>query len=275
MGKVAAIDSKEAFNYESKGHNYDPYLRSFIKGALGVESNWENEKESDSILVIRGLGGGSQKIIKKCWETGRPFYAIDTGYFGNSKHKVMHRITYNALQNMSALIPRDDKRLKAQLGHWKNIYKPFTPGSKILVCPPSDKVMKMFNQPDAATWTAQLVEKLKELTDRPIEIRMKPIRSERVSTKTIQQALADDVHCLITYNSIAATEALMEGKPAITLGPNAAQLICETNLNYIESPRIPSEDEMYMFLKHLSYAHFTQPEMEDGTAWKILKEDLS
>ena len=274
MGKVAAIDNKDSFNYENKGHSYDPYLRSFIKGALGTESHWEQEKDTDSILVIRGLGGGSQKIIKNCWATGRPFYAIDTGYYGNSKHKVMHRITYNALQNMSELVPRDNVRLNAQLGPWKNIYKPFTPGSKILVCPPSDKVMKMFNQPDAATCTAQLVEKLKDLTDRPIEIRMKPVRRERVSTKTIQQALADDVHCLITYNSIAATEALMEGKPAITLGPNAAQLICETNLNYVESPRIPSEDEMYTFLKHLSYAHFTQPEMEDGTAWRILREDI-
>jgi hypothetical protein len=274
MGKVAAISSKDAFKYESKGHDYDPYLRSFIKGALGVESSWEDEKDTDSILVIRGLGGGSQRVIKKCWETGRPFYAIDTGYFGNSKHKVLHRITYNALQNMQEMVPRDNARLNAQLGSWKNIYKPFTPGRKILICPPSDKVMKMFNQLDAATWTANLVEQLKILTDRPIEIRMKPIRSERVSTKTIQQALADDVHCLITYNSIAATEALMEGKPAITLGPNAAQLVCETNLKYIETPRIPSEDEMYFFLKHLSYAHFTQEEMENGVAWKILRSNI-
>lgn len=273
MAKVAAIDNKDAFNYLSKGHNYDPYLRSFVKGALGIESNWENEEESNSILVIRGLGGGSQKIIKKCWQTGRPFYAMDTGYFGNNKHKVLHRITYNALQNMDTIKDRDDYRLTLQLGPWKSIYKPFTTGRKILVCPPSDKVMKMFDQPSAAIWTSNLVETLKKMTDRPIEIRMKPVRRERVSTKTIQQALSDDVHCLITYNSIAATEALMEGKPAITLGPNAAQLICETSLDNIENPRIPTEDEMFAFLKHLSYAHFTQQEMEDGTAWKILQGD--
>lgn len=273
MAKVAAIDNKDAFNYLSKGHNYDPYLRSFVKGALGIESNWENEEESNSILVIRGLGGGSQKIIKKCWQTGRPFYAMDTGYFGNNKHKVLHRITYNALQNMDTIKDRDDHRLTSQLGPWKSIYKPFTTGRKILVCPPSDKVMKMFDQPSAAIWTSNLVETLKKMTDRPIEIRMKPVRRERVSTKTIQQALSDDVHCLITYNSIAATEALMEGKPAITLGPNAAQLICETSLDNIENPRIPTEDEMFAFLKHLSYAHFTQQEMEDGTAWKILQGD--
>lgn len=273
MGKVAAIDSSGGNNYAKKGHDYDPYLRSFMKGVNGIESTWEKEKHTDSILIIRGLGGGSQKAIKRCWDTGRPFYAIDTGYFGNGKHKVWHRVTYNALQNMNKIIPRSTERLELQLeSTWKEIYKPFTPGSKILVCPPSDKVMNFFGQGTAKSWTDKLVDQLKTLTNRPIEIRMKPIRSERISTKTIQDALQDDVHCLVTYNSIAATEALMEGKPAITLGPNAAQLVCETDLENIETPRIPSEEEMRQFLTHLSYSQFTQNEMEDGTAWKILQE---
>lgn len=273
MGKVAAIDSVGGNNYHKKGHDYDPYLRSFMKGVGGIESTWDQEKNTDSTLIIRGLGGGSQKAIKKCWATGRPFYAIDTGYFGNGKHKTWHRITYNALQNMTQIISTDTERLELQLNAaWKEIYKPFTKGSKILVCPPSDKVMNFFGQGTAKAWTENLLTQLKELTDRPIEIRLKPIRSERISTKTIQDALQDDVHCLVTYNSIAATEALMEGKPAITLGPNAAQLVCETDLENIETPRIPSEEEMQQFLTHLSYSQFTQSEMEDGTAWQILQE---
>lgn len=271
MGKVAAIDTSGT-NFAKKGHDYDPYLRSFIQGAKGEESSWEAEEHTDSTLVIRGLGGGSQKAIKRCWATGRPFYAIDTGYFGNGKHKRWHRITYNALQNMEEIVDRPDDRLKLQLSHWENIYKPFTPGEKILVCPPSDKVMNMFGQGTAKEWTEKCVAQIRKITNRPVVIRMKPIRSERISTKTIQDALADDVHCLVTYNSIAATEALMEGKPAITLGPNAAQLVCEAKLENIENPRIPSEKEMFRFMKHLSYAQFTQAEMEDGTAWKILTE---
>lgn len=273
--KVAAIQSV-GFNWAEKGHDYDPFLRSFLQGAGGEESTWEEQENKDSTLVIRGLGGGSQKAIKRCLQTGRPFYAIDTGYFGNSKHKTWHRITYNALQNMQSIITRDFDRLSLQLkaDSWKEIYKPFTSGKKILLCPPSDKVMNLFGQGTAEKWTKIIVEEIKKITDRPIEIRMKPIRSERVTNKTIQQALADDVHCLVTYNSIAATEALMEGKPAITLGPNAAQLICETDLNNIETPRIPSEDEMYAFLTHLSYAQFTQTEMANGTAYRILQESI-
>lgn len=287
MGKtapieIAAIDSVGGNNYAKKGHDYDPYLASILRGIAvhpdtlsTIKSNWETEESTNSILLIRGLGGGSQKAIKRCWAAGRPFYAVDTGYFGNGKHKSWHRITYNALQNMSEMVQRPVERLELQLQKsWKEIYKPFIPGSKILVCPPSNKVMNMFEQPEADVWTANLVEQLKEITDRPIEIRMKPIRSQRVTGSTIQEALKDDVHCLITYNSIAATEALMEGKPAVTLGPNAAQLICETDIANIETPRIPTEDEMYAFLTHLSYSQFTQPEMEDGVAWKILQGEM-
>tara|TARA_B110000285_G_C15084592_1_gene595418 strand:+ start:32 stop:835 length:804 start_codon:yes stop_codon:yes gene_type:complete len=267
MGKVAEIKLSNIDNF-----HHDDFLRSLLMGIRSIDS----KKGTDNALIIRGLGGGSAKAIKRCWDTNRPFYAIDTGYFGNSKKKLWHRITHNALQNMNTIAERPFDRLELQLKkEWNEIYKPFTPGSKILVCPPSDKVMNMFGQANAAEYTATLVQKIKEITDRPVEIRMKPVRSERVTGTTIQDALRDDVHCLITYNSIAATEALMEGKPAITLGPNAAQLICETDLENIETPRIPTEDEMYAFLTHLSYAQFTQEEMKDGTAWKILQgEDV-
>ena len=134
--------------------------------------------------------------------------------------------------------------------------------------------MNMFHQPDAEIWTEDVVTQLRTLTDRPIEVRLKPSRFDRVSFNTMQQALADDVHCLITYNSIAATEALMNGKAAISLGPNAASRICETDLKNIDNPRIPTEDEMYAFLTHLSFSQFTQPEMLNGNAWKILQDQM-
>lgn len=272
MGKVAAIDSTGGINYEKKGHDYDPFLTSFIKGIPGaIASDWDKEKDTDNTLVIRGLGGGSQKAIRHCWNTGRNFYAIDTGYFGNGKHKIWHRITYKSLQAAGPIIKRPHDRLECT----KYQFKEFTPGTKILVCPPSDKVMNLWNQGTAEQWTNNIVEEIKKYTDRPIEIRMKPVRSARVTSETIQEALANDVHCLVTYNSIAATEALMEGKPSISLGPNAAQLVGETELEHIENPKIPSKDEMIAFMAYLSYSQFTQEEMENGYAWKILQESVA
>jgi len=263
MGKVAKIQASVINQM-----HFDDFIRSMLMGI----NKFNIEEDIEDTLIIRGLGGGSQKAIKRCWSSGLPFYAIDTGYFGNGKHKIWHRITYNALQNMNQISNCNESRLTQQLGQWNQIYKKFTTGDKILVCPPSDKVMNLFGQGTAREWTSNLVKQIETLTDRPIEIRMKPSRSARVTDSTIQEALHDNVHCLITYNSIAATEALLEGKPAITLGPNAAQLICETDLANINNPKIPTEDEMFNFLKHLSYSQFTQEEMKNGIAWKILQE---
>jgi lipopolysaccharide biosynthesis glycosyltransferase len=268
--KVAAIDSVGGINYHTKDLAYDEYLEAFILGCGGKLSNWDKESETDNPLVIRGLGGGSRKAILHCWETGREYFAIDTGYFGNgrSKSKGWHRITKNNLQNLNPVWDRPGDRLKKIGYKWV----PFYSGKKILICPPSDKVMKLWNQPDPEEWVKQVIDELKNYTDRPIQVRLKPNRTDRISTDTIEEALADDVHCMITYNSIAATEALMNGKPAIALGPNAASAVCNNKLSQVEELFIPDKDKMYSFMCHLSYCQFNKKEMMNGYAWQVVNE---
>lgn len=266
--KVAAIDSEGGINYINKGYSYDQYLTEFIHGSGGIISNWDREEHTDNALVIRGLGGGSRKAIQHCWETGRTFYAIDTGYFGNGKSKTIHRVTKNALQYLGPIVERDITRAR-QFGYK---FKKFTSGRKILLVPPSNKVMDLFGQPSPEEWVENVKAELQKYTSRPIEVRLKPLRSERVSTNTIQAALADDVHCLITYNSIAAVEALMEGKPAIVLGENAASVIAETDLKNVDHPRKPTQDEMDAYMANLAYQQFTVPELRSGFAWETINE---
>ena len=268
LSKVAAIDSAGGINYNGKGLKYDEYLQAFMIGCDGRLSDWNSEESTSNPLVIRGLGGGSRKAIQHCWETGREFYAIDTGYFGNagSKTKLWHRVTKNALQHSGLIIDRPDDRLR------KFKYRKFKDGKKILLVPPSDKVMRLFGQPDPEIWVDTVINELKKYTDRPVEIRLKPDRSERISTMPIEAALADDVHCLVTYNSIAALESLLVGVPAIALGPNCATVLCNTSLEQVEYLNTPSEEEMYALMKHLSYCQFTRDEMMNGYAWSIVNE---
>ena len=265
--KVASIHNTD-LNYSKNTKLYDEYLEAFVLGTDGHLSDWDHEKTTNTPLVIRGVSTTSQTAIKHCWDTNRPFYAIDTGYFGNQKNKLWHRITKNNLQLLGPITDRPDDRLK-RIGY---SYRKFTSGRKILICPPSEKIMNLFGQPTPSEWVEQVIKELKQYTDRPIEIRLKPKREERTTTNTIEHALSKDVHCLITYNSIAAVEALMFGKPAITLGPNAAQAICNTSLKEVESLKTPSKDEMRQFMCYLSYGQFTRTEMQNGVAWKILHE---
>lgn len=266
--KVAAIaPSREDFNLEGKGHGYDPYLQDFILGSGGKIGQWDYENFEDTTLIIRGLGGKSQKAIKHCIETNRNFYAIDTGYMQPGSKKDYHRITYNGLQNTGPLIPRDNNRLRL-LNYTSSSPKT---GRKILVCPPSDKVMKFYDQ-DLDTWMKITIAEIKKHTDRPIEIRKKPSRTDRVTNNTIWQALDDDVYCLVTYNSIAATEAFLYGVPAIALAPNAATVVCNTSIEQINKLNVPTPDLQLQLAKHLSYCQFTSKELRDGTAWRILNE---
>ena len=267
--KNAAIAPEEGIANFKDEMQYDEYLQSFVIGSGGRLSSWNAEKNTDIPLIIRGLGGGSRKAIKHCWKTGREFFAIDTGYFGNegSKAKIWHRITRNELQNTQELVERPGDRL---LG-WK--YKKFKgEGRKILLVPPSEKVMMLWNQPSPEEWVKQTSEELKKYTDRPIEIRLKPDRRDRITSQSLEAAMADDVYCVVTYNSIAALEALNFGKPAIALGPNCATAVCNTSLSEVAKLNMPSKDEMYALMTHLSYAQFNREEMMNGFAWRIINE---
>jgi lipopolysaccharide biosynthesis glycosyltransferase len=261
--KVAAIAS----DVISKERKFDSILENFIMGSRGYISTWDREENTITPLVIRGVGGGSQKAIRHCWHNKRTFYAIDTGYFGNDGKKMYHRVTKNNLQHLGPIIDRPFDRVE-RIG-WK--FNKFTPGRKILICPPSAKVMGLFDK-TIEQWMEETIATIKAHTDRPIEIRLKPIRSERVTSKTMSAALADDVHCLVTYNSIAATEAIMLGKPAFALGPNAANMVALSDLSKIEKPYIPTKEKVEAFVAHLSYCQFTVDELKNGYAWNIVNQ---
>ena len=267
--KVAAIDLRE--NFCKSKYRYDFALDAFAKGINKQLLPASQAVEKSIPLIARGMSASSGLWIHNSQNNNLPFYYIDSGYFGNQKKKLWHRVTYNELQNTKPIKQQNVERLEIQMqAQWKDIYNPITSGRKILICPPSKKVMSFFNQPGPEEWTSNIIKQLTQLTDRPIQVRLKPSRTDRQTVNSIRHTLEDDVHCLITYNSIAATEALIAGKPAITLGPNAAQNICETDIKNIENPKVPTKDEMFAFLTHLSYCQFTISEMKEGIHWKYL-----
>jgi hypothetical protein len=240
-------------------------LENFILGAGGQITTWDMIENQMTPVAIRGIA--KRKQIHSCWEKGRDFYYIDTGYFGNGKRKLYHRITKNHLQNIYPTVHRSRDRLAAT--GWQPTK--FRRGRNVLLCPPSAKVMKFFDL-DLDQWMEETLTTLKSYTDRPIITRLKQSRSVRQNDDTLAMALSQDVHCLVTFNSIAATEALLLGKPAITLGPNAAQNLCKQSLSDIETPYIPTLDEVEEWAAHLAYSQFTEEEMRSGYAWAILNE---
>ena len=263
-GALVAVGGDSGKN-QGKGHMYDPYLRSFITGSGGQLSTWEKHSNEMTPVVLRGVV--RRKEMTACRAAGRDFYYIDTGYFGNVRKKTYHRITRNDVQNIGPIIDRPGDRLAATGVQGRK----FRGGTNILIAPPSQKLLNLYDIV-LEDWLESVQTEIRAHTDRPIVIRTKQGRSARVTTDTMEMALDQDVHCLVTYSSIAAGEALLLGKPAITLGPNAAAALCSQSLDAINDPYVPTLDEVHAWARHMAYCQFTEAEMRDGTAWRILNE---
>ena len=252
-------------------HGQDNFINMFAQGSGTTPTNLDHfdyEKSSDPI-VLRGIL--KYKLMQRCLKDRRTFYYMDTGYFGNTgSYKEWHRIVRNGLQH-SEIIPRPADR-------FQKFGKKFQPwrrgGRNILIAMPDDKPCKFYGI-DRDTWLQETVSTLKQHTDRPIIVRERaPKRSDRLSD-TLEQALNKDVFALVTFNSIAAVDSIFAGIPAFTLAPtHAASPVSLDDLSRIETPYYPDKDKVYAWACHLAYGQYHVNELKNGTAWRMINENI-
>ena len=261
--------------YLSKNNN-DEYVEMFAHGSGAVATaleTWDYSQSNDP-LVIRGIM--KHKIIKQCWQDQRRFRYMDSGYVGNRKNplnphgwKVWHRIVDNNLQHGTVIKRPSDRWDRLQI----KINAKQVGGKHILIAAPDEKPC-IFYGIDQVQWLSDTINEIKKYTDRPIVIRERnPNRQARVSNDL--ESNLKDVFALVTYNSIAATESVLAGVPAFTLAPsNAALPVSNTDLSKIDSPWFPDTDQVHEWACHLAYGQFHNDELKNGTAKRILDEQL-
>lgn len=254
----------------------DQYIAKLAASCGGKIVSTDDFVYSDSSepIILRGIL--KHKIMKQCWNDSRNFFYMDTGYFGNDSTssnpngwKYWHRIVKNDLQH-GEIIPRPDDRwrkFKKTIETWKK------DGRKIIVAKPDEKPCKFYGI-NLDQWTVDTVNTIKKYTDRPVEVRERaPKREDRVLSRPLKEALKDDVFALVTYNSVAATEAIMNGIPAFTLAPcNAASPVASQDLSKIDTPYYPDPDKLYAWACHLAYGQFHNSELISGAALTALTE---
>jgi hypothetical protein len=252
----------------------DEYINMLAAAAKATPTSTESfiYEETTEPIILRGIM--KHKIMKQCWQDGRDFYYVDTGYFGNEKNstnpngwKYWHRIVKNNLQH-EAIIARPDDRFKQfnkKFQPWKKT------GRKILIAAPDEKPCK-FYETTQHEWIENTVNLLKQYTDRPLVVRERaPKRIDRISTDTLQTALDNDVFALVTFNSVAAVESIFHGIPAFTLAPvNAASPVSLQDISQIETPYYPDKDKLYAWACHLSYGQFHVNELKSGKALDMI-----
>ena len=253
----------------------DEYINMFANGCGSKITSTEkfNYEESNDPIVLRGIL--KKKIIHRCWAEQRDFYYMDTGYFGNERTesnpngwKYWHRIVKNDLQH-GEIISRPADRFK----FFKKNFSPWKKnGRKILIAKPDEKPMRFYDY-DLDIWLQYTIDTIKQYTDRPIVVRDRAKqRIDRIVHSTLQEALDDDVFALVTFNSVAATEAIFHGIPAFTLAPaNAASPVSLQDLSKINEPYYPDSDKLHAWGCHLAYGQFHVSELRSGKAMEILQ----
>ncbi len=253
----------------------DEYINMFANGCKSkiISTEKFDYDDNDDPIVLRGIL--KKKIIHRCWKDNRTFYYMDTGYFGNERTesnpngwKYWHRIVKNDLQH-GEIISRKDDRFK----HFNKKFQPWKKdGRKILIAKPDEKPMRFYDY-DLDIWLQHTIDTIKQYTDRPVEVRDRAKqRIDRIVHNTLQEALDDDVFALVTFNSVAATEAIFHGIPAFTLAPaNAASPVSLQDLSKINEPYYPDSDKLYAWACHLAYGQFHVSELRSGKAMEMLQ----
>lgn len=235
----------------------------------GLEIRDYTQDISDSDILIRGMTRKS--IIDECKTSGKNFYYMDGGYIGNNPstinpngYKLFHRIVKNNLQHSEIIDRPDDRwlRLGQDLSPWKT-------GNHILVVAPSDKPCKFYGI-NLQQWLTETITVIKKYSDRPIIVRMKLPRRERI-LKPLQADL-HNAHAVVTYNSVAAVESVVAGVPVFTLAPTAADAVANKDLSNIENPYYSDYDLRYKWISHLAYGQYHIDEFKDGSAYKLMYE---
>ena len=244
---------------------------------------------NNSPCVFRGIT--RMPTIKQCVDNNIDFYYIDTGYMGCYPVKKWQRFTKNNLQTLEHLnynqldFLTDTKVLKKRFKDIMNVdydnYKPKRPieGESILIIPPSLNSTRSLNIMNHIDFEQEdyidfITKEIRKYTDKKIIVRQKPNRKERTlnGQTLLHQLKKDKVHCLVAFNSIAAFEAIQEGYPAITLGPNAASFLSEKELSNIEKPYFADDDKIREHSLYLSACQFNIEEFKSGYAMKQVEQ---
>ena len=244
---------------------------------------------NNSPCVFRGIT--RMPTIKQCVDNNIDFYYIDTGYMGCYPVKKWQRFTKNNLQTLDHLNYKqldfltDVKVLKKRFKDIMNVdydnYKPKRPveGESILVIPPSLNSTRSLNVMNHIDFEQEdyidfITKEIRKYTDKKIIVRQKPNRKERtLNGKTLPSQLKKDkVHCLVAYNSIAAFEAIQEGYPAVTLGPNCANFLADNELKNLEKPYFADDEKIREHSLYLSACQFNIEEFKSGYAMKQVEQ---
>ncbi len=196
-------------------------------------------------------------------------YADNAYYFGRGK---LFRVTKNALMHdgSGAAGPERFGRFGLEIKPWRK------DGAHILITTQSELFYEARLHTSRAAWTGEIIEELREHTDRAIIVCHKPPAGEMVSkqphARDFESQLCD-AWAVVTHSSSSAVKAVLDGVPVFSLAPSMVSRMGLDDLARIEEPVYPDDREQWLW--NLAANQWTLDEMRDGTCWRGLQGTLA
>lgn len=215
----------------------------------------------DTIPIV-GCSTYLKGTVDEWREKKRPFIYWDRGYYfrvfatwlPRGEAGGMYRWHLNSFQLQTIRDCPGDRlaALRPPVKEWS------AKGRHIVLAQPTPSYSKFHG---IEGWTDRTLDALSLLTDRQIVVRGK-------ESKRPLQADLDGAHALVAHGSNAAVESVIMGCPVFVDPTSAASLVGRTDLKDIERPIYPDREP---WLRALSYSQFSEPELVDGTLWRLLE----
>lgn len=234
---------------------------------VGEWPSFDMNKWTDKPCAIVGTLRGTERIIWECQKRNHPFYYMDHAYFGATRdykskgpNGVLYRLIRSQMQlNYIIELEKEDRDRIKKFG--KVNWKPFTKdGEHILLCPPTKAICRLYHLGDEQLWIDTQLTELQKYTDRNIIVRKK-------DTKIPLQKQLQNCHAVVTHQSTAAIEAILNGVPSFCDEVSSANEVSESLYENIESPHYPDDDLIKQWTDSLLAVQFTGDEFKNGTAY--------
>ena len=263
--------------------------------------------QSADVLIQNNIISQKRKKLKKYYQyildSNKPFIVTESAVFRRNMKRpgcagAYHRYSWTSYfrdeGNYCNENSPPDRWLRIQREQNIQIKDWRTTGKYILVVlqRPGDSSLKNLLEKHGTyeNFLTFTLNEIKKYTDRPIRVRMHPLRQDRqlevlknfdvnISTNTLgsNQAaglleggdgLYEDfrnAYAVVGFNSNALTESVCEGIPTFSMCPSSMSWECSNkNLNSIEEPELFDRSQ---WLNNLGYCQWREDEISRGHPW--------
>lgn len=251
--------------------------RCGVKVQFKPSTNHRSRCEFDA-AIFYGLAGGLSRVLAEYRETGRRAFYIDLGYWGRrklSRWDGNHKIAMNSRHPTAYFQdrPKTPERFEAhgiKIAPWRK------EGRHIVVIGMSAKAA-LAEGLRPHQWETQTIQRLREITKRPIIYRPKPNWTEARPITGSQYGKGPSLehhlvncHAVVAHHSNAAVDALLAGVPCIC-PDGVASVLSGHDLEQVDDPPMPDGREQFAW--DLAWTQWSVDEMQTGRAYRYLVEE--